>query len=142
MHGWKKVPLKDVMKLKNFFALFLLMILEILISAALVGVVYRITNQVIGVYVAYAIFVITIICIQLNAEAYVKSLADKGKVAAIDADAFAAAFAELAPGTRRALETAPALPKGEGAPLESTETESAQGEISIDKLSDDSEQKD
>ena len=46
--------------------------------------------------ISFAIFVITIICVQLNAEAYVKSLVESENQNAIDKKAFEAAYAALA----------------------------------------------
>ena len=76
MHGWKKVPLKDVLNVKNFFGLFLLTLIEFAIAAIFVTLACAITNAVVGLYVGFAIFVLTIVCVQLNAESYVKKLAE------------------------------------------------------------------
>ena len=123
VHGIKKVPFSEVMNLKNFFALTLLTLIEFVIAALMVAFVYKIGNQVIGAYVAYSIFVITIICVQLNAEAYVKSLADMDRAAPPDPAAIAAAYSELAPGTRVVKEETPDLPAAEQSTAEESPAE-------------------
>ena len=102
VHGYKKISLKTVMTIKNFFKLFLLTILEILIMMAIFGVVYAVTNVVIGLYVSFAVFVITAICLQLNAEAYVKTIALQA--GGLDDHAFAKAYGEIAPAIAESAE--------------------------------------
>ena len=77
VHGYKKVPFKKVMQVRNFFALFLLGFIEIVIAIAIIVLVIAITNIAFGAFVGFSVLVITLICITLNAEAYVKDIAIK-----------------------------------------------------------------
>lgn len=75
VHGYKKVPLKKVMQVRNFFTLFLLDFIQVIIAVVLFLLVLWITNLFFALFVGFSIAVITVICITLNAEAYVKDLA-------------------------------------------------------------------
>lgn len=97
VHGYKKVPFKKVMSLKNFFLLALLNLIEIVIMAALIVLLKSVTNTTIAVYAGFAVAIITISCLQLNAEAYVKSLADNPEAEKIEAADLANAYQGLAP---------------------------------------------
>lgn len=79
VHGYKKVPFKEIFRIKNFFKLFLLALIEIAIMAAIVAIVFALTNAMIGIFVGFGVFLITQSCISLNAEAYVKGQADARK---------------------------------------------------------------
>lgn len=97
VHGYKKIPLKQVMKIKNFFLLFLLMIIELFISLSVILILYFFTNAAIAFYVGFSVIIISMTCMSLNAEAYVKSLAESGTRETLDESSFATAFESLAP---------------------------------------------
>ncbi|MBO4479127.1 MAG: hypothetical protein J5774_02045 [Clostridia bacterium] len=96
VHGYKKIPLKKVMSVKNLFEIPILTLIEFVIAAIVYTGISLLTNELVSMYVSFAIFVITIICVQLNAEAYVKSLVESENKNAIDKKAFEAAYAALA----------------------------------------------
>lgn len=96
VHGYKKIPLKKVMSVKNLFELPVLTVIEFVIAAIVYTGISLLTNEMVSMYVSYAIFVITIICVQLNAEAYVKSLVTAEEQGNADAQAIDAAYAALA----------------------------------------------
>lgn len=96
VHGFKKIPLKRVMSVKNLFELPILTLIEFVIAAIVYTGISLLTNELVSMYVSFAIFVITIICVQLNAEAYVKSLVASDQQGAANKKAFDAAYAELA----------------------------------------------
>jgi len=99
--GWRKIPFKKVMRIRNFFSLFLLTLLEIAIAAGLIFLIIVISNMVFGLFVGYSILIVTLICLSLNAEAYVKSLADERATDGVNNEAFADAYKNLAPNVHR-----------------------------------------
>lgn len=76
VHGYKKVPFKEVMQIKNFFLLALLMVIEVAIMAVLYSLLKVITNDLVALFAGFSVVVITFSCLQLNAEAYVKKMAE------------------------------------------------------------------
>lgn len=76
VHAWKKVDIKKVINVKNIAKLYLVDILIFAIAVVLVGIVIAITNTLVGLFVGIALIEIAFIIIGLNAEAYVKNVAD------------------------------------------------------------------
>ena len=97
VHGFRKVPFKKVMQIKNLFLLVLSNIIEIVIMIALIVLLKSLTNTAIAVYAGFSVFILTISCMQLNAEAYVKSLADNPETEKIGENHLSAAYQGLAP---------------------------------------------
>lgn len=79
VHGYKKVPLKKVLRIRNVLSLALLSVIEVAIGCAIVAVVYFISNAVIAFFVGFSVVVLTLSCVSMNAEAYVKDMAGKGE---------------------------------------------------------------
>ncbi len=99
VQGFKKVPFKKVMQIKNFFLLAILNVIEIAILLGVVALLQALTNPAIAIYAGFSVMIITISCLQLNAEAYVKSLADNPETEKLGAEHLAAAYQGLAPVT-------------------------------------------
>ena len=97
VHGYKKVPFKKAVKISNCFLLFLLTIIEILIMFAIFALLKGVTNTAIALYAGFSVFVITVSCLQLNAEAYVKSLANNPTIEKPGTIELSAAYQGLAP---------------------------------------------
>ena len=130
VHGYKKIPFKKVMRVKNLFELPILTVVEFGLAAGIYAVVSAITNSIVGAYVAFAVFVITIICAQLNAEAYVKSLAVNEGKDTVDGKSFGAAYAELAPDQSRRANRSAAV-KAEAPEQIATSDEQASAEAAL-----------
>lgn len=77
IHGYKKIPLKQVVNIKNSFLLFISNILIYIISFAISSFVIAITNAFVGIFIALPLVIVGIIVISLNAEAYIKKQVDK-----------------------------------------------------------------
>lgn len=77
IHGWKKIKLSEIVNCKNILLLFATDILIFVIAAALTAVAVGITNNIVGAFIGVAVFEIAFVVIGLNAEAYVKSAAQK-----------------------------------------------------------------
>ena len=77
IHGYKKIPLKQVVNIKNSFLLFISNILIYFISFTISSFVIAITNAFVGVFIALPLVIVGIIVISLNAEAYIKKEVDK-----------------------------------------------------------------
>ena len=77
IHGYKKIPLKQVVNIKNSFLLFISNILIYFISFTISSFVIAITNAFVGVFIALPLVIVGIIVISLNAEAYIKKQVDK-----------------------------------------------------------------
>ena len=77
IHGYKKIPLKQVVNIKNSFLLFISNILIYFISFTISSFVIAITNVFVGVFIALPLVIVGIIVISLNAEAYIKKQVDK-----------------------------------------------------------------
>jgi len=77
VHGYKKVSLKKVLRARNFLSLALLSVIEIAIMCVLVAAVYFISNVIITFFVGFSVVVLTLSCVSMNAEAYVKDMAEK-----------------------------------------------------------------
>ena len=77
IHGYKKIPLKQVVNIKNSFLLFISNILIYIISFTISSFVIAITNAFVGVFIALPLVIVGIIVISLNAEAYIKKEVDK-----------------------------------------------------------------
>ena len=77
IHGYKKIPLKQVVNIKNSFLLFISNILIYIISFTISSFVIAITNAFVGVFIALPLVIVGIIVISLNAEAYIKKQVDK-----------------------------------------------------------------
>ena len=99
VQGFRKVPFKKVMNIKNFFLLAILNMIEIAIMIAVITLLYAFTNPAIAVYAGFSVLIITLSCMQLNAEAYVKSLVDNPEAEKIGEAHIAAAYQGLAPVT-------------------------------------------
>ncbi len=79
IHGYKKLPFKQVVNVKNFFTLLIADLLIYAISFAISAIIIAITNAFVGVFIALPLLIVGIIVISLNAEAYVKKEAEKIK---------------------------------------------------------------
>lgn len=77
LHGWKKVPAKEIITVKNAFKLLLVNALIILISAVFTVIVAVAVNRITGIFVGLALFELSAIVIGMNAEAYVKDEVSK-----------------------------------------------------------------
>lgn len=77
IHGYKKIPLKQVVNIKNSFLLFISNILICIISFTISSFVIAITNAFVGIFIALPLVIVGIIVISLNAEAYIKKQVDK-----------------------------------------------------------------
>lgn len=77
IHGYKKIPLKQVVNIKNSFLLFISNILIYIISFTISSFVIAITNAFVGIFIALPLVIVGIIVISLNAEAYIKKEVDK-----------------------------------------------------------------
>ena len=77
IHGYKKIPLKQVVNIKNSFLLFISNILIYIISFTISSFVIAITNAFVGIFIALPLVIVGIIVISLNAEAYIKKQVDK-----------------------------------------------------------------
>ena len=117
VHGFNKVPFKKVMQIQNFFLLTLLNTIEVALMVAVLALLGALTNTVITVYAGFSVMIITISCLQLNAEAYVKSLADNPETEKIADTHFAAAYRGLAPVTFAATGLTAKSDKAEVAPV-------------------------
>ena len=97
VHGFKKVPFKKVISIKNILLLALLSAIEIAIMFGVTFLLNKFTTPAIALVMGFSIFVITVSCLQLNAEAYVKSLADNPEVEQVNKEHLAVAYHGLAP---------------------------------------------
>ena len=97
VQGFNKVPFKKVMQIKNIFLLAILNVIEVAILLGVVALLQALTNPAIAIYAGFSVMIITISCMQLNAEAYVKSLADNPETEKIGDEHIAAAYQGLAP---------------------------------------------
>lgn len=77
IHGYKKIPLKQVVNIKNSFLLFISNILIYIISFTISSFVIAITNAFVGIFIALPFVIVGIIVISLNAEVYIKKQVDK-----------------------------------------------------------------
>ena len=77
IHGYKKIPLKQVVNIKNSFLLFISNILIYIILFTISSFVIAITNAFVGIFIALPLVIVGIIVISLNAEAYIKKQVDK-----------------------------------------------------------------
>ncbi len=75
-HGWRKVEYRAVVNLKNIALLLLTDIAILVISGCIIAAVGAIVNTITELLVALALIQIAFLVIGLNAEAYVKGLAD------------------------------------------------------------------
>lgn len=78
VYGFKKVPFKKVLNIKNILFLLLLSAIEIVIMIVILAILNALVNTALMVFVGYSVVVITLCCLQLNDEAYVKNLATEG----------------------------------------------------------------
>jgi len=126
VHGYKKVSLRKVLRVRNFLSLALLSVIEIAVMIVLIALVLYISNVIITFFVGFSVVVITLSCVSLNAEAYVKDMADAAAKAAapvLSAPAEGAQSAVIAPAEGGA--GVPALTTAEEAPAVAAENESA-----------------
>lgn len=79
-HGWRKVEYRAVVNLKNIALLLLTDIAILVISGCIIAAVGAIVNTITELLVALALIQIAFLVIGLNAEAYVKGLADAAEV--------------------------------------------------------------
>ena len=77
VHGYKKIPLKQVVNVKNTFLLFASNILIYLIALALSVIAIFVTNAFVGIFIILPLLVVGVIVISLNAEAYIKKEVDR-----------------------------------------------------------------
>lgn len=76
VHAWKKVDIKKIVNAKNIFKLFAANIIIFLLSGVMVCLAIVITNMIVGIVIGIVLMEIAFIVIGLNAEAYVKSVAE------------------------------------------------------------------
>ena len=74
-HGFKKVPFKKIVNIKNAAKLLLADLIIFVIAVTFVTVITVMTNAVIGLFVAMGFTDVTVAVMTLNAEAYVKVFA-------------------------------------------------------------------
>lgn len=77
VHGLKKIKTRDILTVKNILQLFAVNGLILIVSAVLVVLAVALTNTIVGIFIGIALTEIAFIVISLNAEAYVKSVAEK-----------------------------------------------------------------
>lgn len=77
IHGYKNIPFKNVVNVKNVFLLYISNILIYLIALAISSIAILITNQLVGTFIALPLLIVGVIVISLNAEAYIKKEVDK-----------------------------------------------------------------
>lgn len=75
IHAKKRIPLAEIVNVKNIALLFLGDIAIFLLALAFTVLLTALTNSAVGIFIGMAFFEIAIIVIGLNAEAYVKSRA-------------------------------------------------------------------
>jgi hypothetical protein len=75
-HGWKKVDVRRIVNAQNIVKLFLTDVLILLSAWACTALIALVANMPVGVFVGIALMQIAFIVVSLNAEAYVKSVAD------------------------------------------------------------------
>ncbi|MDE6200752.1 MAG: hypothetical protein K2M47_02570 [Clostridiales bacterium] len=95
-HGYKKVPLKSVVNVKNAAKLLLSDCIIFVIGVAISVLIAVITNIAVGVFVAIGLISVTVAVMEMTAEAYVKELADKCCDTTADSTADTAQTAEAA----------------------------------------------
>ncbi|MDE5593066.1 MAG: hypothetical protein K2I75_03945 [Clostridiales bacterium] len=78
-HGYKIVPLKSVVNIKNAAKLLLSDCIIFVIGIAISVLIAVITNIIVGIFVAIGLISVTIAVMEMTAEAYVKELADKSE---------------------------------------------------------------
>ncbi|MDE5897265.1 MAG: hypothetical protein K2H43_05595 [Clostridia bacterium] len=84
VHGRKRVSCKTVVNLKNVLKLWLTNLIVFLISCVIAAIILAVANIAVGLFLVIPLAEITIVVISLNAEGYVKDLADaseQGKAA-------------------------------------------------------------
>lgn len=72
VQGYKKVPFRKVVNVKNSLLLFVSDIIIYVISFAISGIIISLTNGFVGAFIALPLFIIAINVISLNAEACIK----------------------------------------------------------------------
>jgi hypothetical protein len=77
IHGWKKVPFRKTVNFKAVGWLLLANLLIFLIALGIAWLIVLMTNRIVGIFVGTATVGIAYIVSNLNAEAYVKGLAEK-----------------------------------------------------------------
>ena len=80
VHGYKKVPLKKVLRVRNVLSLTLLSLIEVAVMCAIIAVVYWISNVIVTFFVGFSVGVLTLSCLSMNAEAYVKDMASAAEM--------------------------------------------------------------
>lgn len=76
-HGYKMVPLKSVVNIKNAAKLLLSDLIIFIIGIAISLIIALITNIIVGVFVAIGLLIVTLSVLEMTAEAYVKEIAEK-----------------------------------------------------------------
>ncbi len=76
IHGRGRVTFKEIVNFKNVMRLFATNLIILALSAALVAAVVFLVNVIVGIFVGIAFLEIGFIVIALNAEAYVKTVAE------------------------------------------------------------------
>lgn len=79
VHGWKKIALRDILTIKNIGCLLATDFIIFAVSAAIITAFILILNAVVGFFIGFALMEIAFMVIGMNAEAYVKSVADSSK---------------------------------------------------------------
>ncbi len=77
IHAYKAVPIKNIVNIKNIFALFASNLLIYLIALIISMIMFAITNAVVGWFITLSLLIVAFIVVSLNAEAYVKKVANK-----------------------------------------------------------------
>ena len=122
LHGYKKVSLKKVLRVRNFVSLAVVSVVQIVLSVLIAGLVFKIAGLFVGAFIDYSVLVLTLSCLSLNVEAYVKALASKEGEGGFDKEDFAKAMTELSAPSRAAASTAALAPaEGEIACVAATE---------------------
>lgn len=80
IHGRGKIAFKKIVNFKNVMKLFITNLIIFLLSAAFVALVVFAVNIIVGVFVGIAFLEIGFIVIALNAEAYVKTSAERAEL--------------------------------------------------------------
>ena len=79
IQGNKKVPFKKVVNFKNIAMLLLADLIIFAIAIAITVIVLLITNVAVAIFVALGLLCVTLAVLEMNAESYVKDLAEKYK---------------------------------------------------------------
>ena len=76
VHGYKKIGWKKVINAKNAALLLATNLIIFILAWVATVITVLITNGAVGLFVGFALFEIALIVISMNAESYVKTVAD------------------------------------------------------------------